>query len=490
MKDTDKKTTLTILSFGVLALLIVLLVPMFAVSRYDVPLYDDYIYGMNTTKVWDATHSAGAVFLSAVDTAARCYQEWQGSYTATFLMSLQPGIYGLSSYRWTFVIMTVSLLLGIFCLVRSVGRHVLGLSWQERLLMFSLLSVICTQFLPSPLEGLYWYNGSCFYTLCFSFAMIFFALWICFLHRKPGKKRNFVYYAVIPVLAALLAGGNYSTGLLIVLLLAALTVWQFLLKKKNLLPLVTLLVFTGLFLFNIKCPANNARQFYSGFSHIFRSGVKAVMKALASAADWTNLPILFAGLAVIPTAVRFARRSAFRFRRPWLVAVASFFLLAAGYMPTLYTQDYTGSNRLLDIQFYLYILLLFLNIFYTTGWMCNHLKIGTQNLLAPHFRRSVRAGLVILALLSCAGSYKDFTAYKSGRDLLNGTAATYYSEWEQRWKICRSSAGKDVVLTPLTVLPEVLIDYDMGPGKLQWENEVFCFFFDLKTVRVTDQTGS
>lgn len=481
-----KKTPLiiTIAAVAALVLLAALLAPMLAIAKYDVPINDDYTYGQNTARVWNSTHSLAPVLKAALHMVQYVYYHWQGSYSAVFLMSLQPGIFGIHAYFWTFVIMTGFLLLGLWCLVHSVGKHVLRLPPAVQLLLFALVSILCTQFLPNPLQGLYWFNGSCYYCLCFSFALIFLSALLAFIRRTKGKRGNIVFYIALPLLAALLAGGNYTTGLHLLMILAAVVILEFRAGEKNPLPLATFLLFLVMFLISIKSPANAGRQFYSGFTAFLRAGVKAVMKTAASVAEWSTLPVLLLSFAAVPAAVGFAGRSDFRFRFPLLVMFASLFLIAAGYVPTLYTQDYTGSGRLLDIQFFLYVLLLFANVFYLTGWLFRKIRQNPGTLFEAKTIRMFLLGYCIMTLIVCVGSYSSFTSFKAGRDLLNGTASVYYAEQSERWKTCQDAAGRDVVLAPLSNMPELLIQNDLGPSRYNWRNEVYAMYFNLNSVRV------
>ena len=110
-----KRTSLriTIAAIASLIVLAALLVPMLAIAKYDVPINDDYSYGQNTARVWNSTHDLAQVLKTALQMVRFVYENWQGSYSAVFLMSLQPGIFGIHAYFWTFVIMTGFLLLGI-----------------------------------------------------------------------------------------------------------------------------------------------------------------------------------------------------------------------------------------------------------------------------------------------------------------------------------------------------------------------------------------
>ena len=95
-----KKHSLCITAAAVaaLVLLAVLLVPMLMIAQYDVPINDDYSYGQNTVRVWNSTRDVAAVLKAALQMVRFVYYNWQGSYSAVFLMSLQPGIFGIQAF--------------------------------------------------------------------------------------------------------------------------------------------------------------------------------------------------------------------------------------------------------------------------------------------------------------------------------------------------------------------------------------------------------
>lgn len=467
-----------ILACLLLLVLIVSLVPLLALAPYDVPQNDDFFFGQYTHPVWESTRSVSATLKQAAGFTVREYTRWQGTYAAIFLMSLQPGIWGIDSYAATPFILLFSLLFGLAAFIRALGRHVLGCTFSERLILFSLAALLCTQLLPSPLQGYYWYNGAIFYTFFFALMLVFLALLIAFLRRDLGRRRNLCYYILLPLLAAVLAGGNYSTGLVLAMLLLAVVVWQFAAGRRNPLPLIVLLLFLALFALNLLAPGNAQHQSQPGglFTAV-KAGVKAILKALRSIVAWTSLPMLAALAAGAPIAWRFAGRTAFRFRFPWLVMLASFLLLAAGFMPTLYTQDYTGSDRLLDMQFYTHTLLLFLNLFYCVGWLRRRLPDQALAGIAPRAARGMAAVIAVLALAVCAGSYDSYASFDAARSLVSGEAAAYKAEADARFRILEDPAVTDVVFQPLKNRPALLSLGDFGTNPRNWINIIVGEFY-------------
>ena len=82
----------------VVAAVALMLVPMLVVARYNVPCADDYHYGASTYHTWQATHSLAAVLRAAGEKVAERYVNWQGTYSAIFLMALQPAVFGNGFY--------------------------------------------------------------------------------------------------------------------------------------------------------------------------------------------------------------------------------------------------------------------------------------------------------------------------------------------------------------------------------------------------------
>lgn len=466
--------------------LLLSLVPLMALAPYGAPQLDDFYYAKTTHEAWEATGSPGAALSAAAAFSAHIYKTWQGTYAASFLMSLHPGLWRDSGMTFVPVILIGALLLGLWALVRVLGRHVQGLSVYERGILFSLLAILCTQLLPSPLEGYYWYNGAMLYTFFFGMMLLFFALLTAFICRKPGQKRNIAYYILLPLLAALIAGGNYSTGLLCTLLLSAAVIWQFFgQKKRNVLPLLTLLVLLGCFAANALAPGNASRVLEdTGLMPALKAGVRAVIKGLRLVMEWSSLPVLTAAAAVMPIAWRFAGRMDFRFRFPPLVMAASLLLLSAGFVPTFYTQDYAGPDRLMNIQFYLYILLLFVNVFYGVGWLRRHMPEDPFRKFGVGARRGAAWLFAVLALLICIGSYDDFASCRAVDSLLSGEARGYRMEYEARRAILEDESMQDALLPPLNNKPPLLVygDYDANEG--HWANIRIAQYYGKDSVRV------
>ena len=77
----------------ILCVFVLCLVPLLYLARYDVPSADDYIYGTAAHLTLVHGGSLNDAIAAALEHTAVIYHTWQGSYSAVFLMCLQPAVF-------------------------------------------------------------------------------------------------------------------------------------------------------------------------------------------------------------------------------------------------------------------------------------------------------------------------------------------------------------------------------------------------------------
>mgnify|MGYP002554189598 CR=1 FL=1 len=226
----------------VLAAVVLMLVPMLLVARYNVPCADDYHFGAPTHAAWQATHSLAAVVKAAGEKVAERYANWQGTYSAMFLMALQPAVFGNGFYALVPFLTLGMLAAGtcFFCL--SLFTKLLGASrWQALVLALVWLG-IDTQLLPSAVQGFYWYNGAIFYTFFFGVQLFYFGLLARYVAaRHAARRRSAAFLTGLCALGLFLGGGNlvtaFGTLLVLVCVLCLLAIMKSRQWRALLLPL-------------------------------------------------------------------------------------------------------------------------------------------------------------------------------------------------------------------------------------------------------------
>lgn len=148
--------------FWVCVLAVVLvasLVPLLAIAQYSHPSADDYPYALATHAAWQETGSIWAVLRAAAHTVVQRYQTWQGSFSAIFLFALQPAIFGEGLYGLGTVFLLGAAMAAVAAAVAALHR-VTGAPLSTCAVLGLLYALVCIQFLPSPAQGYYWWNGA------------------------------------------------------------------------------------------------------------------------------------------------------------------------------------------------------------------------------------------------------------------------------------------------------------------------------------------
>lgn len=104
------------------------LLPVAALSVYNHPCSDDYSYGLYVAQAVRSGGSLWEVLAAAAKETAETYLDWQGTFSAVFLMALQPAAFGEGFYALTPWIMVGSLVFSTFFFLKEVCVRRLGMS--------------------------------------------------------------------------------------------------------------------------------------------------------------------------------------------------------------------------------------------------------------------------------------------------------------------------------------------------------------------------
>ena len=82
-----------LLAVGVMAALLVVVLPIARIMMNCVPWYDDFNYGLLTKNFWEADHSFFSALRGALTNVKQMWYAWQGTYTSCFFMSMMPAVW-------------------------------------------------------------------------------------------------------------------------------------------------------------------------------------------------------------------------------------------------------------------------------------------------------------------------------------------------------------------------------------------------------------
>lgn len=351
-------------------LLVVSILPMYALALYNHAFYDDFGFSLLTHDAWQSTGSLFAVLEAAVRNTVGIRQTWEGTYSTSLISTLQPAIFGEGAY-WvtTFVLLTVFLLAVWFFLSQTL-RGVYGMDRATVVAAFGILGFVLVQFVPDAAEAFYWFNGGVAYTLLWSVLLLAVGVWLK-LERAAGRVRVTLLYLLALTLTALVGGGKYSTVLFAALLALCFTGWAFFHRRPKRWAYLSLtLTLLGCFAFSMTAPGNGVRaETLTGGMSAPKAVLEAMYFGLALMGNSFSLPLLAAMVLLVPLCVPALRQSGFRFGHPVWITLLAVALFCAQLAPTLYTGNYLGDGRALNTYHYAFVLTLSQLVLYWTGFI-------------------------------------------------------------------------------------------------------------------------
>ncbi len=464
-----------------LAVLAVSLIPILLLGRYDWPSSDDYCYAYLPH---EALLQGGNFWGEVWHTMWGYYKSWQGTFTALALMAVTPLTFSEFLYWLTPVVMLASLCVGTYKLTDTLVRRGLGGNWRQTVFLAVPMLLLSIQFVPSPKDSFYWWNGAVYYTFTYGIMLLLVER---FAALKLAETRRQTLWAVIPGMAAaiLVGGSNYVSALLATLIGGLFLLWFLWKERPKLLPgLVLFLSLAIPFAVSMLSPGNQVRQDTATEP---MGAVEAVVLSILHAGkdclDWPNWAEAVVLLLLLPAVWGLTGKVRFSFPWPMLFSLFTFLLFAAQNAPHYYAMSEAGPERLRSIVYYAFYWLVLLNLWYWLGWfrraVLPRVKDGGRLL-----RRCWRAVPVLAVLLAvCVGLYHNtLTSVQAAASLADGSAAAYYQQQSDRLTVLLDPAVTDVALEPIRSRPPLLYNTDVTTNPADWRNNLVRMFYHKDSV--------
>ncbi len=460
------------------ALLVLALVPLLGISVFNHSYADDWHYGVDAHLALQATGSVLEALRAALAEVADAYVTWQGTYSAIFLMSLQPGVFGEGWYALAAPLILVSLAAATAYASHALVRGVLRADRSTWLLVTALVLLLQTQLLPSPVEGIFWYNSAVYYTFYHSLMLVMVGLAARML--VPGADRAVAARraVLLAVLAFIVAGGNFVTALLVLeALAAAVAVLVIARDRRWMLLAPALAVHVAGFAASVLAPGNAERQASQFPADALSAPATIVRSAFAGweyGVLWVNGLLVLAVLVAVPFLARAARGSSLSFRYPGAAVFAALAFFATSFTPTFKSMGSVGPGRVQNVRYYLFVVLVFVCATWIVGWWVRR-RDGSG--AAPHrfpdpVRAARRALLAWAAVCGCvlciACSFAlderhvdDLASFSAAASLASGEAAAYDAQVDERLALLESSSSSTIEVPFYTAGPKVLFMGDV-----------------------------
>lgn len=488
--DFIKSKSNIIIAIGVILCAIILIIPILNIALYNAPSTDDYSYGFETHMAWENTHNIFSVLKEAFKNIAETYRDWQGTFSAVFMFSMQPSIFGIQFYSITTFVLIFILFISNICLTKTIARRLFKYTKNSAVYIIStILTIFAIEMLPNPVQSLFWWNGSIYYTFYYSIMLLTISA-VIKLITSENKKSLIVWTILSILLSVFLGGGNYPTALSYILILALVTLSLFISKNKNKYIILAITVITIIsLLISMVAPGNAVRQATCDNS---LGAIKSVFVAISEGANlifkWTNLIVIIGLLILLPFILQVIKKSKFKFRYPLVFTIVSFGIFCSQLVPPLYAMNNIGEGRLIDMVYYSYYWLLVLNIGYYAGWLQSKFEEKTNSLMEYINERIIIyvSILFVILFIVCfpTKNYKEFTSYKALNSLANNEAVNYHNEIIERYKLFEDKELKDVSLKKLINHPDLLYVWDITEDKDDWVNVAVSQYFNKNSTVV------
>lgn len=476
--DTKKIITIVTIFLGIGLLLSI--IPIIISSFYSHPFADDFGF---SEKVNHVVKNGGGLFdmLSASFQQVKdTYLEWQGTYAAVFVFSLQPAAFSEYIYFLTTFVMLTALIASTLFFVNTIF-NILGYDKKAGIIISCVILLLSIHFVVDKKEAFFWWNGSSYYTLFYSFSLLFFSILIKLYYSEKIIKKVILLILSL-LLAAILGGGNYSTALLTTVILAFVILLLIKHRKKISLyyVMIFLILITG-FVISMIAPGNSVRaDALTGESPV-KAIIHSVFYAVVYIAKWTGLAQL-AGFSVIGFfAYILTKNSKYKFQYPFIVFILSVLVFATQLTPPLYAMSSVGSGRQVNIYYYSYYILISFNIFYIIGWINqkNVVRISTKNIKKSF---SICSLLLIIGVFLCGClnyGFHNITFFDTLLALKNSTPQTYSAEYLDR--ISQIKSG-NTTISDIKTVPDFFSPLCIEEDSDFWINKQIAQYYDVDKV--------
>ncbi|NLO83839.1 MAG: hypothetical protein GX096_00190 [Clostridiales bacterium] len=502
LKLRQKTISYRTLSWLCVAVLLLSLTPLYAISFYNHACYDDYGYTIENHKVWQETGSLGEVLKGAADFTVGAHETWDANYTAAFINTMQPSLFGSDMYWISTVVLLTFFLASIWFFLRQVLVKTLHADRTTFWMAFSALAFVMIQFIPDVSEAFFWFNGGVAYTLSWSFVLLRIGTWIGFENCKKKHTKVLVYLLML-LLTVAVGGIKYTPLLLALLGDACLLLYAFAKKRPaRWLELALSLLLVGLFIFTATSPANVVR------SATLSEGLSAPMAILQSfffgialMGNWFSLPLVVVWAMVAWQIAEALHGSPKRFNHPIWITILCLCLFCAQLTPTLYTGNYIGDGRAQNTYFYTFVLMGCALSVYWAGWILRRTEGKT---VFPAIGTAKKDGLrigafvvaMVLLIVGCVAYHPEGTEgygpqnMASGSalmSLLTGEAQRYDEQMDEREAILSDPDQTEVEISPLEEIPAVFMGDDLNSNVVDYVLHLYGEYFDKESVRIAEE---
>lgn len=556
----EKSCDLRRLSYLLIVIYALSLIPVLVIGKYDYPSADDFSMGLGTRLVYEATGSLLAVSGKILSETVRYYRTWIGYFTSCLFTTVSPATFGEAWYALTPAVILLALHVGVAVFFYALMEKALGMNRYVRRCMTVLALFLMVQRMPEGslrVEAFYWYSGAGNYTLTFSAGLLYLAFYVLSVCGVRRKNRS-LFLVLACIMGFLAGGGNYLSALSFAVVSVLFAVYLVKMKTRQgensrtgRLCVIGSLLPAAFYLcgFAVSClsPGNRIRGgeaegygalksillslyytlsyplnqwmnwavllilalagviFWMGFAEIEFSGANAKAD---SAAALEKAGETVRGAAASEKAGSGAQTVQLRFAAPFPAAVLAYGIVSCVVTPALYAQGNMDAGRIQSTFWLHAVLVLLLLEWYLVGGLSrrflkeqnaspvsclrnasaasclwNASAVSCLRNGAGGFVRAILLFFIVFSLLAVKGNPDFYTGTSAVSELLDGSAAQYGRENEERLRILKNSREQDAALPRYTVQPNLLYFEDVSEDPDDWINQKMSEYYGKNSIR-------
>lgn len=517
----EKSCDLRRLSYLLIVIYALSLIPVLVIGKYDYPSADDFSMGLGTRLVYEATGSLLAVAGKILSETVRYYRTWIGYFTSCLFTTVSPATFGEAWYALTPAVILLALHVGVAVFFYALMEKALGMNRYARRCMTVLALFLMVQRMPEGslrVEAFYWYSGAGNYTLTFSAGLLYLAFYVLSVCGVRSKKRS-LFLVLACIMGFLAGGGNYLSALSFAVVSVLFAVYLVKMKTRQgensrtgRLCVIGSLLPAAFYLcgFAVSClsPGNRIRggeaEGYGALKSILLSLYYTLSYPLNQWMNWAVLLIL--ALAGVIFWMGFAEKAGsgaqavqLGFTAPFPAAVLAYGIVSCVVTPALYAQGNMDAGRIQSTFWLHAVLVLLLLEWYLVGGLYRRFSKEQnasavsclQNASAASclrngaggFVRAILLFFIVFSLLAVKGNPDFYTGTSAVSELLDGSAAQYGRENEERLRILKNPREQDAVLPRYTVQPNLLYFEDVSEDPDDWINQKMSEYYGKNSIR-------
>ncbi|MCR4903651.1 MAG: DUF6056 family protein [Butyrivibrio sp.] len=483
------------ISYLILILYFVSLIPVIVLSFYNFPSADDYSFAREAHAALDDGKGVVGALIAVFGRVSNLYKTWQGNFSGVFMMSFTPLISGCGAY-FLGTVLTVSMLsFGVISFFNTLYGKVFGIDKKSMYGISGIVLFIVIQCMPlsARVEGLFWYNSSIYYTFSMGVMFFYFSGLLKLIYENTDNRKTVPLLVFSSFVGIYLGGTNFLTGIVsvivsfgvIVLLIMPKKLSRFVnlpeSQKANIIVPALMIIF---FIVSVIAPGNRLRGESLGGLGAVKSVLVSYYYVLDMAiGQWSSWIVitLFIISFVAWICIFKVNNTEKAIKYPVIMTFILISLIASTITPSLFATGNIDGGRLQAGFWIVYVVMteiiisIWANVFYHNMIIKNEsfiMKMGTMLCL-----------LFFLGSLLNIGVDKEVYVFTEAfYELTSGQASAYALENIERISVMESSEGEDIVVDRLNVRPNLLFYMDLSDDPQEWSNTAVAKYYGLNSI--------